>query len=85
MKVQFLGREDLLEEDMATHSSVLAWSIPWTEEPGGLQAMGLPRVDHDLATKPHLLDPAIIKTEHSKTKIMASGPIISWQIDGKKV
>ena len=70
---------------MATRSSVLAWSIPWTEEPGGLQAMGLPRVDHDLATKPHLLDPAIIKTEHSKTKIMASGPIISWQIDGKKV
>ena len=53
---------------METHSSVLSWRIPWTEEPGGLQSMGSPRVDHDLATKPHLLDPAIIKTEHSKNK-----------------
>ena len=35
------GREDLLEEDMATHSSILAWIIPWAEEPGGLQPMGL--------------------------------------------
>ena len=38
--VQFLGREDPLEKEMATHSSVLAWKIPWTEEPGGLQSMG---------------------------------------------
>ena len=45
--VQSLGREDLLEEDMATHSSILAWRIPWTEEPGGLQSMGLQRVRHD--------------------------------------
>ena len=36
-----------LEEDMATHSSILAWRIPWTEEPGGLQSMGSPRVGHD--------------------------------------
>ena len=39
--VQFLGREDPLEKEMATHSSILAWKIPWTEEPGGLQFMGL--------------------------------------------
>ena len=39
--------EDLLEEGMATHSSVLAWRIPWTEEPGGLQSMGSQRVGHD--------------------------------------
>ena len=45
--VQFLGREDPLEKGMATHSSILAWSIPWTEEPGGLQSMGLQRVGHD--------------------------------------
>ena len=45
--VQFLGREDLLEEGMATHSSVLAWRIPWTEEPGGLQSVGSQRVGHD--------------------------------------
>ena len=41
--VQSLGREDPLEEGMATHSSILAWTIPWTEEPGGLQSMGLHR------------------------------------------
>ena len=40
-QVQSLGREDLLEEETATHSSILAWEIPWTEEPGGLQSMGL--------------------------------------------
>ena len=40
MQVQFLGQEDPLEEGMATHSSILAWKIPWTEKPGGLQSMG---------------------------------------------
>ena len=45
--VRFLGREDSLEEGMATHSSILAWRIPWTEEPGGLQSMGSQRVQHD--------------------------------------
>ena len=42
--VQFLGQEDPLETGMATHSSILAWRIPWTEEPDGLQSMGLQRV-----------------------------------------
>ena len=42
-----LGQEDLLEKGMATHSSILAWRIPWTEEPGRLQSMGLQRVGHD--------------------------------------
>ena len=41
------GREDPLEQEMATHSSILAWRIPRTEEPGGLQSMGLQRVGHD--------------------------------------
>ena len=50
-QVQFLGREDLLEKEMATHSSILVWEIPWTEESRGLQSMGLQRVGHDLATK----------------------------------
>ena len=45
--VQSLDREDLLEEEMATHSSVLAWKIPWLEDPGRLQYMGLQRVRHD--------------------------------------
>ena len=48
--VQSLGQEDPLENEMATHSSILAWEIPWTEEPGGLQFRGSQRVRHDLVT-----------------------------------
>ena len=47
MWVQLLGQEDPLEKKMATHSSILTWEILWTEEPGGLQSMGLQRVGHD--------------------------------------
>ena len=46
-QVQSLGQEDPLEKEMATHSSILAWRIPWTQEPGGLESMGSPRVRHD--------------------------------------
>ena len=46
-QVRSLGREDPLEKEMATHSSTLAWKIPWTEEPGRLQSMGSQRVGHD--------------------------------------
>ena len=46
-RVRSLGREDLLEEEMTTHSSILAWEVPWTEEPRGLQSMGLQRVGRD--------------------------------------
>ena len=49
--VQSLGWQDSLEEEMATHSSILAWKIPWTEKPGGLQSMGWQRVEHNLATE----------------------------------
>ena len=49
--VQSLGGEDPLEEGIATHSSILAWGIPWTEKPGWLQSMGLQRVGHDGVTK----------------------------------
>ena len=45
--VRSLGQEDPLEEGMATHSSILAWRIPWTEDPGGLQSTGLQRVGHN--------------------------------------
>ena len=50
MQVQSLGQEDPLELEMATHASILAWRIPWTEEPGGLQSMGSQRVGHDRTT-----------------------------------
>ena len=46
-RVQSLGQEDPLEEGRATHSNILAWRLPWTEEPGGLQSMELQRVRHD--------------------------------------
>ena len=46
-QVQSLGQEDSLEKEMATRSSILAWGIPWTEEPGGLQSMESQRVGHD--------------------------------------
>ena len=49
-QVWSLGWEDPLEKEMTTHSSTLAWEIPWTEEPGGLQSMGLQRVGHDWST-----------------------------------
>ena len=49
MQVRSLGREDPLEKEMTTLSSILAWEIPWTEEPGGLHFMGLQRAEHDKA------------------------------------
>jgi len=52
-QVRSLGQEDPLEEEMATHSSILAWKIPWTEGPGRLQSMGLQRVRHNFTTKQH--------------------------------
>ena len=52
-QLQSLGQEEPLEKGMATHSSILAKTIPWTEEPGGLQSTGLERVGHDLATNTH--------------------------------
>ena len=51
MWVPSLGREDLLEKEMAIHCSTIAWKIPWAEEPGRLQSMGLQRVRHDQAKK----------------------------------
>ena len=57
MLVQSLGGEDALEEGMATHSRILAWRVPWTEDPGGLQSMGLRRVGHDSALRVLLIFP----------------------------
>ena len=63
MQVGSLGQEDLLEEEMATPSSILAWGIPWTEESAGLPPMGLQRVGPDLATKEegHLGENGLLK------------------------
>ena len=51
MQLQSLGQEDPLEQEMAIHFSILAWRVPWTEEPGGLQSMGSQRVGRDLVTE----------------------------------
>ena len=53
-QVWSLSWEDPQEEEMATHSSILAWRIPWAEEPGGLQSMGLQRVRHNWVTNTHI-------------------------------
>ena len=50
-QVLSVGQEDPLEKEMATHSNILAWRIPWTEKPGGLQSTGLQRVRHDSEAK----------------------------------
>ena len=50
-QVRSLGRADPLEKEMATHSSILAWKVPWTEEPGGLQSMGMQSVGYNLVTE----------------------------------
>ena len=93
-----------LEEDMATHSSILAWGVPWTEKTGGQQSIGSQRAGHDWSKLAHMTPPMAecgkelksllmkmkeesekvgLKLYIQKTKIMASGPITSWQIDGE--
>ena len=71
MWIRYLGREDPLEEGMATHSSILAWRVPWTEEPGGLQSKELQRIGHDWVTKYiHMHSYCIKKSYISKTKFL---------------
>ena len=60
-RVRPLGWEDPLEKEMATHSSILAWKIPWTEEPGGLYSMGWQRVGHDWVTSLHYFEHFMLK------------------------
>ena len=64
-QVQTLGWEDLLEKGMTTHFTILAWRIPLSEEPGGLQSTGLQRVGHDWVTKP---PPEMKKAKKKKKK-----------------
>ena len=73
-RIQPLNQEDALERGMATHSSILAWRIPWTEEPGGLQSVESQRVRHDRATNTHththtrLTLSVVCKQEHNNKK-----------------
>ena len=76
MQVQSLGQEDPLEKEMAAHSSVVAWRIPWTEEPGGLQSMGLQRVGQDSAAE----DETVI-SEVKTVKFLNTRSVISWHFN----
>ena len=67
--VRSLGWEDPLEKEMATHSSVLAWRIPWTEEPGGLQSMGSQSVRHDRVTDTYTPDTHVTLTYTPDTRV----------------
>ena len=69
--VPSLGREDPLEKEIATHSSILAWKIPWMEEPGRLLSVGSQRVGHNWVTSPH-------PKRHNQVKCMV------WEIKGKR-
>ena len=66
-----LGREDTLEKEMAPHSSTLAWKIPWTEEPGRLQSMGLQRVGYDWAT-------SLSNSYLTRTPVFKCVPSLVW-------
>ena len=71
------GLERSLEKEMATHSSILAWKIPWTEEPGGLQSLGSQRVGHDWATS---LFHILLYVWCSPRKLFHPGKILDWKI-----
>ena len=77
MWVRSLGQENPLEEGMATHSSILAWKVPWTEEPDGLQSLGLQRVGHNWVTE-HICTLRFLKAK----KLEGSGIRIKIQIHG---
>ena len=76
-----LGREDALEEGIATHSTILAWRIPWTEEPGGLQSTGSQRVGHDCSNLAHPLScmsPRKKNNDSFTVLEMKQGPCVKW-------
>ena len=70
--VRSLGQEEPLEKGMATHSSILAWRIPWTEEPGGLQSMGSQRVGHNWATFISLCLLLLLLSRFSRVRLCAT-------------
>ena len=72
--VQSLGWEDPLEKEMATHSSVLAWEVPWTEEPGGLQSMGSQELDTTERLSTHWLPDLPVKSPSSPQLCRFCGP-----------
>ena len=84
--VQSLCWEDLLEKEMATHSNTLAWEIPWTEEPGGLQSMELQRVRHDWATSLHWVCYSFPSKEQTSFNFLLQSPsTVILELKKKKI
>ena len=75
MHIWFLGWEDPLEKRMGTHSDILAWKMPWTEEPGGLQSMKSQRAGHDWPTNTMRTDIRISPTDHLWCKALCQFPV----------
>ena len=86
-QVQSLGQEDALEEEMATHSSILVWRIPWREELGGLQSMGLQRVGYNWSNWAHTQKPYLWIQSHSELGLQHMNLIhfSSWHPDKHRV
>ena len=78
-QVQSLGQEDLLEKEIATHSSTLAWKIPWTEEPGGLQFMGSQRIGHDWASSLHYRPLQRVEWSPCDVQYVLAGYLFYWK------
>jgi len=74
MWVQSLGQEDSLEEEMATHSSILGWEIPWREEPGGLQSTRSQRLGHNIATKQQQQSTTCVGVVEARQQLRREGP-----------
>ena len=88
-KVQFLGWEDPLKKEMATHSSILAWEIPWTEELVGSSAWGCQRVRHNLATKQqqqvYMCQPQFPSSSHPAAPLMPLCPSVCVSISALQI
>ena len=74
-RVQSLGREDPLGKEMATPSSILAWKIPWTEDPGRLQSMGSQRLRHDWVSSLHFTSPDSVSVYMKLTSLLLNSPL----------
>ena len=85
MQIQSLGQEDPLEKEMATRSSILAWRIPWLEEPGGLQSMGLQRVGHNWSNLALMvLDLDVIEKKSQNMEVRTWTEVMAPEIELKE-
>ena len=80
-RVQSLGQEDPLEKEMATHSSILAWEIPWTEEPGGLQSIGWQKSQTQFSNKTTTTEVYLCQSQSPNSSPPHQVGLSSWELD----